>query len=460
VVVVESQTPEDVLVIMHNLQRVKTQEELLHESQYYLSLIPKQQGKRTDLIDESDAPSIDSLPGDRYKKVEELMGGVISHQTIRRMDRLVEAEKEAQKVGNDEYLNLDLLGKLKSGKVSPSLAAKLLDDYKKNSDERESEQSAGSIQHDTPIPTCTLYRKSSETMEEIQSNSIQTVFTSCPYYQARDYSNGSSEVPELGQDKTPAIFIDRLLVHFTEVYRVLKEDGSFFLNIGEYGIDKFSPLITNKLLVRLCEEVGFKCVNEIIFHKKNSKPGSSKRRLGSSYEKIFHLVKNVDGYYYKPLKVWRNEPMILMPGFRNRGTDGTKFSDPSIRKPYYHFKDFIDEQNYEDVIKSAVASTSFVRKIDPDFDHPAPFDPKLALLGILTTSKPDDIVLDPFSGTASTGEMALMLGRQYVGYECNQDYHDFAEKRIPFTTKGSDAKSVSIFESLKSDDDNQLPMTG
>ena len=457
-VVVESETPEDVLMIMHNLQRVKTPKELLHESQYHLRLIPKQQGKRTDLIDEPEDSMIESMPGDRYKKVEELMGGVISDQTVRRMDRLVEAEEQAKKAGNTEYLNLGLLDRMAEGKISPSHAVNLLDTYKKNFSERESERSVCVDLPETHIPSFTLYRTSSERMEELQSSSIQTVFTSCPYYQARDYSNGTSEVPELGQDKTPDIFIDRLLVHFTEVHRVLKEEGSFFLNIGEFGIDKFSPLITNKLLVRLCEEIGFKCVNEIIFHKTNGKPSSVKRRLGGSYEKVFHLVKNVDLYYYQPLKVWRDEPMILMPGFRNKGPEGINFSKPNIRKPYQHFKDFIDEQYFEDVIKSRAANPSFTKKIDSDFEHPAVFDPKLSLLGILTTSKPGDCVLDPFSGTASCGEMALMLGRQYVGYECNQDYHDFAEKRIPFTTKGYDEDSVWYFEGLKNGNNEPLKM--
>lgn len=444
---------------MHNLQRVKTQKELLHESQYHLRLIPKQQGKRSDLIDEPEGSIIESLSGDRYKKVEELMGGVISDQTIRRMDRLVEAEEQAKKAGNTEYLNLGLLERMAEGKISPSHAVNLLDRYKKHFSERESELSVSNDQTGTHIPSCTLYRKSSERMEELQSNSIQTVFTSCPYFQARDYSNGTSEAPELGQDKTPDIFLDRLLVHFTEVHRVLKEEGSFFLNIGEFGIDKFSPLITNKLLVRLCEEVGFECVNEIIFHKTNGKPSSVTRRLGSSYEKVFHLVKNADLYYYRPLKVWRDEPMILMPGFRNKGPEGVNFSKPSIRKPYYHFRDFIDEQHFEDVIKSNAANPSLFKKIDPYFEHPAPFDPKLSLLGILTTSHPGDIVLDPFSGTASCGEMALMLGRQYVGYEFNQYYHDFAEKRIPFTTKGYDEDSVSYFEGLKDRNDEPLKMS-
>lgn len=446
-------------MVMHNLQRVKTQEELFYESQYYLSLIPKQQGKRTDLNNEPDSSKEDSLSHNRYQEVEKLMDRAISDQTIRRMDRLKKAHDEALSNGNTEYLNLGLLDKMKSGEISPSLAVKLLDDYLKYSEEREKRNVKPVEIVESPIPTYKLFNKSSESMIEVASNSIQTVITSCPYYRVRSYSNGTAEEPELGLDRTPEIFIDRLLNHFVEIYRVLNDEGSLFLNIGETGIIKFSPLITNKLIVRLCEDIGFKCVNEIIWHKTNPKVNPSGRRLSTSYEKIIHLVKT-EGYYYQPLKVWREDPMILMGGFKNRHISGTNHSQPSIRKPYYHFKDFIDEQKFEDVITSAVVNTSLFKKIDPAFDHPAPFDPRIALLGILTTSKPGDFVLDPFSGTASCGEMALMLGRQYVGYELNQEFHEFAEKRISYTTKGYDADSVSYFEDLKLNNDETLQMAG
>ena len=447
-VVGDSNAPEDVRVIMHNLQRVKTQAEILYESQYYLSLVPKEQGKRNDLEDDSQQQG--SNIGGRYDKVAELMGGIVSGQTIRRMNKVVEAEKAAEEEGNTEFLNLGLLSKMKSDEITPSHAERLIDNYKRNYEERLTEKDQ-KIDLVEPALRYKLFNKPSSSIEEIESNSVQTVFTSPPYFRVRNYGNGTDNELELGHEKTPDEFINKLLVHFAEVYRVLKDEGSFFLNIGEYGYEKFSPLVTNKLLVRLCDEIGFKCVNEIIWHKTNSKVTSNKRRLGCSYEKVFHLVKNVETYYYKPIRIWRDEPMILMSGFTNKGIDGTSFSLPSIKRPYYHFRDFIDSQKFEDVLITAVANTSVFKKIDPDFDHPAPYDPKICLLGLLTTSRPNDLVMDCFSGTASTGEIAVMLGRRYVGFEKNTAFNDFAKKRMPFTTKGYDEKSVNFFESLKVD---------
>ncbi len=97
---------------------------------------------------------------------------------------------------------------------------------------------------------------------------------------------------------------------------------------------------------------------------------------------------------------------------------------------------------------SAVANTTVFKKIDPEFDHAAPYDSKLCLLAILTTSQPGDLILDPYSGSGSTGEAALMLGRNYVGFEVNEKYHEFAMKRIPFMTKEFSEEEFAILDGL------------
>jgi DNA modification methylase len=255
----------------------------------------------------------------------------------------------------------------------------------------------------------------------------------------------------LGHEKTPEEFVENLMVHFREVHRVLKPKGSFFLNFGEYGFKGYSPLISNMLVLRLYEEGLFKCVNEIIFHKTNGKPVPVTKRLMRSYEKIYHLVKDAENYDYYPLKIWRNEPIKVLKAFTNRGVDGSHTSAPCIQRPYTTFKDFIDQQKFEDVMHASVANTTIFKKIDPTFDHAAPYDAKICLLGILTTSLPGQKILDNFSGTSSTGVAALNLGRDYVGFELNKKYHEFAVKRIPFEVTAYNKDAVEQFELLKCD---------
>jgi len=435
----------DVTVIMHNLQRQKSERELVQEADYWCDIIPNNQGKRP----EKEESETGKKRGTRYDKIAEIMDDIISPRTIQRIQAIKDAEKTAKKEGNQELLQLGLLEKMVTGEITPHNAETLLKNYRKYVREREESKNTEFILPDDLHTKFILHNKSSEIMQEVESESVQTVMTSCPYWDVRTYEHEDKSIMELGHEKKAEAFVDRLMVHLREIHRVLKPRGSFFLNFGEYGIHSHSPLISNMIVLRLHEENLFKCVNEIIWHKTNGKPVPVEKRLMKSYEKIFHLVKDSENYDYYPLKIWREEPIKVMKPFKNRGVYGTRESAPCLQKPYTTFKDFIDNQKYEDVMKSSVANTTIFKKIDPDFDHSAPYDSKICLLGILTTSKISDVILDPFSGTASTGECAMLLGRSYIGYELSERYAIFSRKRIAYTTKGFNSESIDELENLK-----------
>jgi DNA modification methylase len=444
-------TASEDLVFNYNIHRVKTQAEIIYESQYYIKVFGSNQGKRTDLLSDDEKVKIENVEGDRFDKVAAIMGGALSGQTLRRIHNVIEAQEEAKEDGNTELVNLQLVEKLIGDEISAANAEKLLKNYKKFKKEREEEKDKKVIISNKLDSEYQLFNKSSEKMVEVEDESIQTVITSCPYYDVRLYGNTTDEKIELGHEKTPEEFVENLMVHFREVHRVLKSKGSFFLNFGEYGFKGYSPLISNMLVLRLYEEGLFKCVNEIIFHKTNGKIVPTSRRLMRSYEKIYHLVKDAENYDYYPLKIWRNESMSILKAFKNRGKKGSSKSTPFIKRPYSTFRDFIDEQKYEDVIHSSVANTTIFKKIDPEFDHAAPYDSKICLLGIITTSLPGQKILDNFSGTASTGVAAINLGRDYIGYELNKSYHEFATKRIAQDVGRYNKDAVDFFEQLKCD---------
>ena len=446
-------TASEDLVFNYNIHRVKTQAEIIYESQYYLKVFGNNQGKRTDLLSDDEKETIEIVEGDRFDKVAALMGGSLSGQTLRRIHKVIEAQEAAKEEGNSELVNLQLVEKLISEEITAANAENLLKNYKKYTQERDEEKDKKVVIPNKLDSKYQLFNKSSEKMVEVEAESIQTVITSCPYYDVRLYGNTTDEKIELGHEKTPEEFVENLMVHFREVHRVLKPKGSFFLNFGEYGFKGYSPLISNMLILRLYKEGLFKCVNEIIFHKTNGKIVPTSRRLMRSYEKIYHLVKDAENYDYYPLKIWRIESMTILKAFKNRGKKGSSKSAPFIKRPYSTFRDFIDQQKYEDVIHSSVANTTIFKKIDPEFDHAAPYDPKIPMLGILTTSRPGcgDIVLDVFSGTASTGVAAVNLGREYIGYELNKSYHEFASKRIAQDVGSYNKDAVDFFEELKCD---------
>ena len=450
VVVVEDSKTSEACVVMHNLQRVKTQEEIINESQYYLSLFPPEQGKRNDLdpkaVDENATPK-DKKKVTRFDKAAELLDHSVSASTVRRIDNVIQATKQAKADGLKELLDMKIEEKMRSGEYTPASAENLIKNYHKFAKERAEEKGKEIVPKEVDA-RFKLYNESSESMKQVKSGTVQTAVSSPPYFQARNYGNSTPDKVEIGHEETPEEFVESLMPHFREVHRVLKDTGSYFMNFGEYGGMGYSPLVSNMLILRLHQEGLFKCVNEIILHKKNMKPVNSNRHLMKSYEKIFHLVKDHEKYSYYPLKIWRDTPMIVNKAFKNRGAKGTVRANESIQRPYRNFRDFIDLQEYEDVMTSAGANTTVFKKIDPEFDHAAPYDSKLCLLAILTTSQPGDLILDPYSGSGSTGEAALMLGRNYVGFEVNKKYHEFAMKRIPIMTKEFNEEDALILDSL------------
>ncbi len=444
-------TASEDLVFNYNIHRVKTQAEIIYESQYYIKVFGSNQGKRTDLLSDDEKVKIENVEGDRFDKVAALMGGSVSGQTLRRIHKVIEVHEAAKMEGNSELLNLQIVEKLIADEISAANAENLVKNFKEYSKERDEEKDKKVVIHNKLDSKYQLFNKCSEKMVEVENESIQTVVTSCPYKDIRNYGNTTDKKLEIGHEKSTEEFVENLMVHFREVHRVLKPTGSFFLNYGEYGFKGYSPLISNMIVLRLHEEGLFKCVNEIILHKTNGKPVPSKRRLMRSYEKFYHLVKDVEKYDYYPLKIWRNEPMKLLGAFKNRGKKGSSKSAPCLQRPYTGFKDFIAQQQFEDVIHTSVANTTIFKKIDPEFDHAAPYDSKVCLLGILTTSKPGDKILDNFSGTASTGVAAINLGRDYIGYELNKNYHEFAKKRIAQDVGSYNKDAVDFFEQLKCD---------
>ena len=95
----------------------------------------------------------------------------------------------------------------------------------------------------------------------------------------------------------------------------------------------------------------------------------------------------------------------------------------------------------EDVIRTACANQSIVKKYG-GIDHPAPFPSKIVTLPILQTSKPGDIVMDVFSGTATVGEVAILLGRKYVGYEFNPNHNVVQTGRLDDAIKAYNESNI------------------
>lgn len=433
------------LIISCNQQRKKTIVEELAEAKYILGILGLSQGKKRTLLGKEDDPEFGNIGKDRFGLAAKYIGTDKSPSTLRRLIAIDLFEEEIP----DN--NLNLIDKINNGGITIGEAYKLMKKYRERLTSKPTEIPIISINKSDKYK---LYNKSSLHMDEVVNGSVSCTITSFPYYQLRKYSNSETSVtiPELGLENTPEEYIENCVAHLEEIKRKTKPTGSIFINLADTYNKSESYLITLRFLIAACDRVGLFLVNEIIWSKINTLPQAAEKRLTPSYEKIFHFVLDPENYAYYPFQ-FDNKKMELYTIDRANKRGGIDKGKVALSKPYRKFKDFLDKQKVEDTIVSCtvIGEAAELGKIDPDNKHPAPFASTLVLLPILLTTKldGDDIVLDPFAGSSTTLETAILLGRQGVGYEIQNRFCDLSHKRLAIAEKNI---NVSDMEAIQNQD--------
>jgi ParB/RepB/Spo0J family partition protein len=252
-----------------------------------------------------------------------------------------------------------------------------------------------------------IYKKSSHNMNEVCNEEVQTIFTSPPYWNKRVYKKGGG----LGNEKNPEQYVIKLTNHLKDCYRVLNKQGSFFLNLGDTYIDGDLQNIPHRVVIELKKQ-GWILRNTIIWKKTNPKPSSSKSNLTSTYEYIFHLVKNKNYKYNLLLTQFSNKSKASLPP-RHRSLNEKVIGpiSPYIPREGKNIGDFWTE----DIVQTAVSNQN-IKNLDKK-EHPAPFPKDIVILPILQTSDFGDLILDPFCGTGTVGIVSKSLNRKFIGYD-------------------------------------------
>ncbi len=303
-------------------------------------------------------------------------------------------------------------------------------------------------------------------MKRLADKSIDTCITSPPYFRLRDYGvNG-----QIGLEDTPEAYIERLVEIFREVRRVLRDDGTLWIVIGDcyagsgkgaatypenalkykQGTNKGmlgqTVLVSKKdgikpkdligipwMLAFALRADGWYLRQDIIWHKPNVMPESVKDRCTKCHEYIFMLSKSRKYYYdYQSIR----EPALYdgRKDILNKGA--LKYADPTIRinaphslalagKPHERWvfdENGVAVKNKRDVWK--VSTRPFKGA------HFATFPIELITPCILAGSRKGGIVLDPFCGSGTTVLAADNLGRRGIGIELNASYRDVIRQRI------------------------------
>ncbi len=128
-------------------------------------------------------------------------------------------------------------------------------------------------------------------LQNMPSGLVDVAVTSPPYWNQRDYQTNG----ELGKESTPEEYIEKLLEINMELYRVLKNTGVYFLNIGDKYHRKSLQMIPERLAIKMVEN-GYVIRNKIIWHKTNPNPSPITDRFTNAYEVIYMFVKDTDNY--------------------------------------------------------------------------------------------------------------------------------------------------------------------
>jgi DNA modification methylase len=274
-----------------------------------------------------------------------------------------------------------------------------------------------------------------DSLRRLPDQSIQCCITSPPYWGLRDYG----VVGQIGLEPTPEEYVEKMVEVFREVRRVLRDDGTLWLNLGDSyngsggaggdyapgGLKAGQPKYPGRRISALkpkdlvgipwrvafaLQEDGWYLRSDIIWHKPNPMPESVRDRPTKAHEYMFLLTKS--GKYYYDADAVR-EPCATSDHERGDG-NGPYRAD--------HFNHNPLGRNRRDVWTIPTRPYKGA--------HFATFPPALVEPCLLAGSKAGDAVLDPFGGSGTVGAVATEHGRDAVLIELNPDYIPLIEKRV------------------------------
>ena len=295
-----------------------------------------------------------------------------------------------------------------------------------------------------------------QVLRTLPDKSVHCIVTSPPYFGLRDYGVDG----QIGLEETPAAYVAELVTVFRECWRVLRDDGTLWLNLGDsyandtkwggttggkhatglHGTDYIGRNRTNtglpsKCLMGIPWRVAFALVDDgwilrsdIIWHKPNPMPESVTDRPTKAHEYIFLLTKS-QRYYYDADAVRErtgneaNPEEYKSTQRRRDDLEGYGMSHTSTT-PGLYGKKLTHPMGRNRRSVWTVATQPYAGA------HFATFPPALIEPCILAGCPVGGVVLDPFNGSGTTGAVACAHGRDYIGIDLSADYIALAHDRI------------------------------
>jgi site-specific DNA-methyltransferase (adenine-specific) len=255
-------------------------------------------------------------------------------------------------------------------------------------------------------------------MASLPEQSFNTCITSPPYLNLRDYAIAG----QIGQEASAEEYITKLVEVFRQVRRVLRDDGTFWLNLGDcYDKNKNRQLIPARVAIALKAD-GWCLRDEIIWHKPRTTPTPVKDRTCAAHEFIYMFTKQPKNYYYDYLAI--EEPAKYAGAIKDFSA-GTQKNVGNVSKAPGGTARVI-------VVRDTKRKRS-VWSVSPEplkVKHFGSFPTKLIEPCVLAGCPEDGAVLDPFGGTGTTGLVAQRNRRNATLIELNPEYLQFARERL------------------------------
>lgn len=250
-----------------------------------------------------------------------------------------------------------------------------------------------------------------EFVRRVQGHPFDLTVTSPPYFRLREYSGNPAEI---GREKTPQEFIDKLVTLFMAIAEKTTPSGSIWVNIDD-SYDRGPMLITDRFVVAM-SDAGLHCVNKVVWVKPDPQAESVGKRFSRKYEMFYWFVKSWDDFYWNPeaSKMPVRQSTVKRMEYKFNVNKGTAVA--RMRGQLGDMSHKIDE-----ILERGVdCGDAWILHTNKDrVDHIAPYPQHLILRPIVGCCPDNGIIFDPFMGSGTTGLVAKKLGRRFLGIDLN-----------------------------------------
>ena len=333
--------------------------------------------------------------------------------------------------------------------------------------------------HSATVRPLFLQGDSLEILREFPAESIDCCMTSPPYWGQRQYS-----CTGIGLEANYTDYIVNLATLCKEIHRVLKQTGSFWLNIGDSYENKRLLGIPWRVALELVDEQGWVLRNDVIWNKIKGGPDNSRDKLRNTHEHVFHCVKSSKGYFYDADAIRSNpQKSRIVNGavVSATGVSGVRYkrqielstalTDEEKKAAFGTLESILQEvregllADFRMIIRGQQRTTHsdservsgrarelreagfYFMKYHPKGSKPrdvwdilpedthnraghfAPYPEDLCKIPILATCPEHGIVLDPFCGTGTTSLVAFCLERKSIGIDISEEYIGISVER-------------------------------